>query len=322
MFGERADDELPKLHEEDEDEVGESTIAMAAPSFDLPPGVPSPISEPPPPLPVSPPEGRPPPSQREPLAAPRFPLPPRPSVPPPAAAYEMFGVDAGLAAAARAAVTPSARPFGAPSTPLQLPSLDLSEPFESMDEEESTRAVPRDELLRERGAHMSDEAASEDATLAVAPGDNDTSQLAALAETMAADPNAFPTPPGVFPPPLAAHPGWGEPQPPYVGLSPERSASGPPGPPGPFPEGGPAPGMPGSMGMPTHAMHGQVPGPIPYPGQQGGPMLQGPNASPWAAPGPSGKIKLSSQVVLLAMIGTVCLAIFITGLVLFATTKF
>jgi hypothetical protein len=66
-------------------------------------------------------------------------------------------------------------------------------------------------------------------------------------------------------------------------------------------------------------------GPIPYPGQ---PNFHQPptaggewnaNASPLQ---PKPKFKLSGQILLLAIVGVVCLAIFITGIVLFATTKF
>jgi hypothetical protein len=70
-------------------------------------------------------------------------------------------------------------------------------------------------------------------------------------------------------------------------------------------------------------MHNPMHGPIPYPGQQGGPMMHGQSGLPWnnAAPGSKG-IKLSNQIILLAVVGVICLAIFITGIVLFATTKF
>ena len=80
-------------------------------------------------------------------------------------------------------------------------------------------------------------------------------------------------------------------------------------------------GMPGQMGMP---MHGSMQhGPIPYPGQQqGGPMMQGQNAFAWGQAPAEKRLKLSNQVLLLAIVGVICLGIFITGIVLFVTTKF
>lgn len=307
----------------------------------------------------------------------------------------LFGLDAGAADAARAAVaSPGPRPAPLPGRsplastafsggsggPPPLPpssrggagpafarderppgSNPLPQPIERMEEEESTRAVPREELLRGQDAHVvvGDDAVGEDATLAVSPGDNEANSkhLAALAQTMAQDPDgAFPPPPGVFPPPHAGAgyspapnmmgpppgvmngpgQGWGEPQqqpwspggpqsapmPSMHGAPHDRPTSNPHMPvssphpmsyPGPAQMGmGPGPGYP-PMGMP---MQGPAPGP--YPGQLG-PAMQG--QAPW--PAPSGKrFKLSGQIILLGIVGVICLAIFITGLVLFATTKF
>ncbi|MCW5834293.1 MAG: hypothetical protein KIS78_17980, partial [Labilithrix sp.] len=256
-------------------------------------------------------------------------------------------------------------------------SNPLSQPLERMEEEESTRAVPREELLRGQDAHVvvGDDAAGEDATLAVAPGDNEANSkhLAALARTMAQDPDgAFPPPPGVFPPPPHAAPLAGPGGAPHMMGPPPGGMSGPsPGwsePQQPWAPNGPAsapmPPMHGGHDRPTSHPHmpastphapmsspqmpampypGQAPGPMgpmgsmgpgqgyppmqgsmgPYPGQPGqpGPMMHG--QAPWPAPAPGGKrIKLSGQIVLLAVVGAICLAIFITGLVLFATTKF
>lgn len=312
----------------------------------------------------------------------------------------MFGLDAGAADAARAAVAtaPPARtgapvPGPGPRAPLASPGFPAPtngkappplappsgqgelatasaphddrapEPLEPMEEEESTRAVPREELFRGQDAHVivGDDAVGEDATLAVGPGDNEANSkhLAALAQTMAADADAFPPPLGGFPPPNAGPvggpmppamgppPSWNDPQqswrggPPSAPMQPmmgpghDRPTSNPqigsnphlqaaPHAMGGMPQSGQMPagpmGMgPGQMGMPMHNM-GQ--GPIPYPGQQGGPMMQGQNPFPWGQ-APSGKrLKLSNQIILLAIVGVICLAIFITGIVLFATTKF
>ena len=59
-----------------------------------------------------------------------------------------------------------------------------------------------------------------------------------------------------------------------------------------------------------------------HPGMQGGiPRAQAPtNWNPLQAPAP--KSKISGQMILLFVVGFVCLAIFVTGIVLFATTKF
>lgn len=327
----------------------------------------------------------------------------------------LFGLDAGAADAARAAVAlpgprpppPSARSSAAgpglggavrpPSLPPPLPSspshshgsvpgvprLDLPDAIER-EEEESTRAVSREELLRGQDAHVvvGDDAGGDDATLAVAPGDNEANSkhLAALAQTMAQDPDgAFPPPPGGFPPPPppafglepapqplgglppqpadfglppmsnmgppggmrppmesmhggmgGPHPGWNEPQPPPWNAP--MSAPGPhmPGtnPHGhaPMPQGGQLPPYTGQMGQMGQMGQSQMPiqpmGPISYSGQMN-PMMQGQAGGPWASPAPVKKGgKISGQVLLLAIVGVICLAIFITGLVLFATTKF
>ena len=74
-------------------------------------------------------------------------------------------------------------------------------------------------------------------------------------------------------------------------------------------------------------MSGQMPaqpqgGPIPYPGQN----IHQPPPNPFGdwnanAPAPAKKSG-KGQIILLGVVGVVCLAIFITGIVLFATTKF
>ncbi len=302
----------------------------------------------------------------------------------------MFGLDAGAADAARAAVTPGPRPPVGPRPnpfaatlaspgvakanvppPLAPAANDRAVPsvVEEGEEEESTRAVPREELLRGQDGQVvvGDDVGTlgEDATLAVGPGENEASSkhLAALAQTMAAEPEqgflppavgVFPPPPGpnaVPPPSLGGPPaGWNEawgagagPGPgapmepprmgsnPQVGSNPQMPVSSPHGMMG-MPQSGQMPmNMAGPAGMPTHH---PMQAPIPYPGQQGGPMMQGQN--PWGQPASMGAnmggnmagntggkgIKLSNQIVLLAIVGVICLAIFITGIVLFVTTKF
>jgi hypothetical protein len=245
------------------------------------------------------------------------------------------------------------------------PPPNIGEP-----EEESTRAVPREELLR-AGQNASyvvgedSEAAGEDATLAVAPGMNEANkqQYAALAQTVvgghdAAGPPAFPPPPGggfqVPPPPpqVTAHlqqwnqqpppPGFGGPPSqqqqqhqqhqhpgsnPHFQMQHQQQQGGP----GSNPHIGSNPHMmaaPQSGQMPISQPGGQqqqmmmgppgsVNNPIPWPGQQGLHQGQGFSFGP-----AGGKFKVSGQILLLAIVGVICLAIFVTGIVLFATTKF
>jgi len=96
------------------------------------------------------------------------------------------------------------------------------------------------------------------------------------------------------------------------------------------------PHFPGAAPVPHSQPHMQVPqsgqmmaapqqgGPIPYPGQQN--IHQPPNPfGDWnanVAPPVKKPSKMSGQIILLGIVGVVCLAIFITGIVLFATTKF
>jgi hypothetical protein len=332
----------------------------------------------------------------------------------------LFGLDDGLSDAARAAVAgPSpARhspmtnnagyaPPGAPGSPtgvvenetatVAVPRDELDRARqgqhgvpvlnEAIDEDESTRAVPREELLRSQDAHVvvGDDAAGDDATLAVAPADNEANSkhLAALAATLNRDEQGgFPPPPGVFPPfgnphaatagpmaqmpmsgPMSAQGGppqsWNDPNQ-YPGQHQQWNPGGPGS--HPNPHGNPMMhGQPMAQGhgsnphMPVSSPHmqagqqhyppsGQLPahmnmgqgmhgmpmqnqqGPMSYPGQQpqhGGMMQNQPQGASWVIPGPGGKpIKLSGQILLLAVVGVICLAIFITGIVLFATTKF
>ena len=147
-----------------------------------------------------------------------------------------------------------------------------------MEEEESTRAVSREELLRGQDAHVvvGDDAGGDDATLAVAPGDNEANSkhLAALAQTMAQDPDgAFPPPPGVFPPPLlpsglghAPRAAGGLPQPPAeIGLPPMSNM-----------------GLPAGMMAPMESPQGGMPSH----GGPPGPGWHDPHQQQWGAPRP------------------------------------
>jgi len=332
----------------------------------------------------------------------------------------LFGLGSGLTDAARAAVAsklgpgpaagrppglggapqrPAPSPIGppvieaiSPLTPEQetasLPggpprTTPLPRLHDRAEEEESTRAVSREEMLRGHDAVIigedGDYAQGEDATLAVAPGYNEANSqnLAALAETLTREQGnqgqqqAPPEQQGGFPPPYGQpaqrqHPSgqysmdpsqqhqtqdpsqqqpWQGQQDPNAPQG-QWQQNGPPS----YPMGGAigpvsGPHMPSAQGYPQSNPQFQVPqsspqipvggqmqqgyaqgqAPIPYPGQSG--VQQSP-ANPFgdwnaaAAVPPKKKFVLSGQILLLAIVGTVCLAIFITGIVLFATTKF
>lgn len=233
-------------------------------------------------------------------------------------------------------------------------------PYSDVDDSaEPTKAVPRDELLG-RAAQgpgqdhvvIGADAGGEDATLAVPPGGNEASGMnlgAAIGSALAAGTlqsplgdGAFPHPPGHPPHSPQAHPYQS-----YQGM-------GPPGGPNAMGPGGAPPqqdwGMQGQGQGPPHNQpwsSGQMPAAIPrtpggvqsYPGgpmmhqphqpqhqqhqqQMGGiPRQQAPtNWNPLQAP--PAKSKISGQMILLFVVGFVCLAIFVTGIILFATTKF
>lgn len=231
------------------------------------------------------------------------------------------------------------------------------------EEEESTRAVPREELLRGQDAQLivGDDAGGEDATLAVAPGDNEASSrhLAGLAQAMVAD-GAFPPPPqGIGappppPPPPMGNPGpelgpppqpsWGDPsqQPWSQAPMPPPGMHGPPisspslpvsnpqmpisapnpqMPPGSNPHlvAAPNPMLPQSGHMPISQPH-PMQGPMSAPGMYPQPISPR-HAPTFVGPAPKAKLQLSGQVLLLIIVGVICLAIFVTGIVLFVTTK-
>jgi hypothetical protein len=247
------------------------------------------------------------------------------------------------------------------------------------DDEDSTRAVPRDELVRPQDAHVvvgPHEVGGDDATLAVVPGENAANNLqaAAFARTMAQEEpsartresgafgsshGAFPpsSPGGPYPAAGAPHPGWNEPQQqwnPHAGAPMQMMGQGhdrqpssshlpqgasPGALPGSnphmqhaMPQSGPMSGGPhmshgmghAPMGMPMQPhMQGQYPGAPGGPMMMQGPMMQGQGGWPQQQQAAVGsRIRLTKQVVILAIVGVICLAIFITGVILFATTKF
>lgn len=283
--------------------------------------------------------GSPPPSNRSPLASTNFspnnkPLAPAssPGGPPP--------------------LPPSSQPQ-VPVPPQELPALhDRSE------EEESTRAVSREEMLRGQDAVIigedSEGAHGEDATLALAPGFNEAAKLAEAYTKEHPDHPASPPPidPSFAQPPFGPAPqGWQQPPPwqdpnafpqgpqSYPGMQ-VGPVSGPhlpaqswtPNPPQSqpqFPGGSVGPQSQPQLPVPQSGhmmaqpgMAAPNPGPIPYPGSSN--IHQPPNRfGDWNANAPQKRpFKLSGQILLLGIVGVVCLAIFITGIVLFATTKF
>jgi hypothetical protein len=229
-------------------------------------------------------------------------------------------------------------------------------PYSDVDDSaEPTKAVTRDELLGRAnpnqeggGGHVviGADAGGEDATLAVAPGSNEASGMnlgAAIGSALAAGTLQSPLGDGAFPPPHDHAQGQGHPYQSYQGMGPPGApnAMGYPGQHGHGGPQGPGMGMPGGPQQPWSSGHmaaanPRTPGGVgSYPG---GPMMQHPQQG--MAPGagnfprgqaptnwnplqaPPAKSKISGQMILLFVVGFVCLAIFVTGIVLFATTKF
>lgn len=408
-----ADGEVPNL--DDGEAEGESTVAMEAPSFELPSNVPLPITNPPPapgsdpkpspaiPKPPGAPMGAPPsvpkPTPKVPPVAAK-PIPPivgpptphKPIVvpPPPQRAVSSARMPAAPPASpadneapTRMAQSPVDPPKDPEAATVAVPKgvVDSVRRSRGREEEETTRAVPREELLRQQDAHVvvGDDAIGDEATVAVMAGANSAAAIpAGFMETLGASPSqpeqpAFPAPPqrgpgtagavaqgaprphlptamGMGPP--AQPPPWSPPQqqhqpqhqgPSSMGPVPGQRISNPGLP--PYSSGGMMAAPPHSQPYPQQPMHGGMMGPHGTHPQMGGPagqhqgqpsMMGGP--IPWQ-PGPpeprpnpiqtlfaqvSAQLsarKISGQMILLVAVGAVCLAIFITGIVLFVTTK-
>lgn len=241
--------------------------------------------------------------------------------------------------------------FLAESKP-KAPVPAAGRPYSDIDDSaEPTKAVPREELLgraNAQGDHVviGADAGGEDATLAVPPGANEASGMnlgAAIGSALAQNNMGSPLGDPAFPPPPHGHP-QGNPFQSYQGMGPPGSNPNPmiatqqspgQGPPGMEWQQQGHPQQPWSSGhMP--AANPRTPGGVQsypggpmmqqpqgmHPGMQGGiPRGQAPtNWNPLQAPPP--KSKISGQMILLFVVGFVCLAIFVTGIVLFATTKF
>lgn len=221
------------------------------------------------------------------------------------------------------------------------------------EEEEATRAVPRDELFRHQDAHVivGQDVIGDEATLAIAPGDRTDGApaiAAALAQTLHSDgAPAFPPPPSGFGPAAGPPSAGAAPVPPSQRFGPGPMSSGPmspgpmpswPGEPAGPPMGGPGPqGYGSSPGVPTFdPASARVPVPQPpaagpafgpQPGGFAPPPAQGPAGPPFGmgwAPDASARppARVTPQAILLVVVGVVCLAIFVVGIVLFVTTQF
>lgn len=221
----------------------------------------------------------------------------------------------------------------------KAPTPAAGRPYSDLDDSaEPTKAVPREELLRGASPDghvvIGADAGGEDATLAVAAGSNEASAMNLGAAIGDALHGGHHPPPygqeGAFPPPPGQHP--------YQSFQ----GMGPPSAPHPMGPGAhPGMGMQDPMGM--HGMPNQQPwssghmpaanprqvggvpsyggGPMMQPQQQGG-FPRGQAPTNWNPLQPPAQSKISGQMILLVVVGFVCLAIFVTGIVLFATTKF
>jgi hypothetical protein len=264
--------------------------------------------------------------------------------------FDSFGLDDAAGKAARDAFTPGTRRSPLASTGFDpgghggrpAPTAKAGMPLatgEPLDEDESTRAVQREELdppastKNEPSGNyvVQGDAVGDEATLAVAPGQN----LANMQRFA-----------GMEPPTSKVHqvlPMTGSPQPaPAPAKGWERQthamsqpharppASNPMMPAAVPPSSGNVPAAPPHMpGAGPH--HGQMPmGAVGYPAQpypanvpvQGSQGAWDSHAPREAQPAGGTSPILSKQIIVLIVVGVLCLAIFITGIVLFASTKF
>jgi hypothetical protein len=293
-------------------------------------------------------------------AAPVVQAPPPKAVPQPSPyGLPLGNEDAETSTLSREELEAARRQAAAAMPPVLADERDVED-----EDDESTRAVPRDGLVRSASSpddHVvvgDSDVVGDDATLAVGPQNNAAAALgnpAALAQTMAAEDSApwaqnqpnqgWPQQQGGYPqsqpqPGMGGQPNfsaWGQPDP-MQQHQPQGSWT--PSQPGYSHHGQSMPNAPQSnphmMGMqPPSGQMSAVPvqgSHVPmqpmqmqqgYPGQ---PMAQQQpqGQMPWAPHDAGGgrRVRLSGQILLLAIVGVICLAIFITGIVLFATTKF
>jgi hypothetical protein len=219
---------------------------------------------------------------------------------------------------------------------------------------ETTRALSREELVRHQDAQLivGNDALGDEATLAVAPGQGNAAMAAVMADVAetrkAVAANAvlhtppFPQPPPAFPAPPVNF------QKQVPSSSPQLPAAAPfPYPTQPQQPAMAQPGYPSSSQQPIVEKTGKMPAQTGYanPQAQTAAYAQPPQAPSQQAPtvpaqtnqrqpppwmtqpsppptGMTGPTRFTKQVLLLAAVGFVCLAIFIIGVVLFVTTKF
>lgn len=325
-----------------DDDGGGRTLATDGPSFEMPADIPSPITAPPPPITAPPPAGAPRPAPR-PAAARALHSPVTPGafggafgtspLPPP-----MVLGDDDLAQ------LPGPHEDGrtlAVSSPVSTrpPRDDAGFGYVPSDPEndrdaETMAALSRDELLGHRDALVvvGHGAAGEDATLAIGPGQLNQllpqHQQQQLSEQLQQpEHHDAPPPPswqgfdpmmpqsnsyggqnaqGQFLPPSGQHPSMVGPQSSPMSWGPNPDAQTAFTPAGAYP----------------HPQHSQQPHHLHHAQQEAPPMMQ-PAWAPQPAPegAPSTGIQFTPQVLLLIGVGVLCLAIFVIGVVLFATTK-
>ncbi len=209
-----------------------------------------------------------------------------------------------------------------------VPRIVHDEDAEGGDE---TKAVPREELLRPQLPHLvvGTDGAGFDATLAVPSSANPNESAAAsigasigdaLHQPPGHDPRndgGFPNMQGFPPPPFGGGmPAQHQPSPSYMGPGPQMMAQA---------QTQPQAWSSSHMPAAPHAHGGMSPyggGPMMQP-QGAGAIPRGQVPTNWAPlQAPKATSKLSGQMILLLVVGFVCLAIFVTGVVLFMTTKF
>jgi hypothetical protein len=220
-----------------------------------------------------------------------------------------LAVSRGVPSTARSLSSPLATTAGAPSGRRSEPLPTFVASPDSGQEDESTRAVPRDELVRtpeappsNRDAQLvvADDAEGEDATLAVSPGMNAAHRAAP--PRFSQGPMGGPTEPADFrphPSPGAMPAGHPVSSPHTPTWDPRQQGWSPPGPMQAAP-------------MMLHAPPGQA---VPY-------APRPPHWTPAQPQAPAPRAGLSGQMIVLIVAGVICVTIFLTGIILFVTTNF
>jgi hypothetical protein len=195
-------------------------------------------------------------------------------------------------------------------------------------EDDATRPVPRTNLLQgqqKASFVVAEDAVGEDATLAaMAPN----AMLAGFGGRMGGPPP---------PSPVADHPAYHEPDSAELGQRLFDTPNVPAGPGGApqatwddppqwspnAPQGAPQTALQARLGSNPQLQDIPPSQPLAFQGQGYNPAPVGPPSYAGAMPpaAPPKKLKLSGQVILLIVVGVICISVFITGVVLFATTR-